>query len=335
VGQPNAVGAVADAVIRARSGVRNPRRPIGSFLFVGPTGVGKTELAMALADALFDSADCVLRFDMSEFQDGHTVARLIGAPPGYLGYDEGGQLTERVRRNPYAVVLFDEIEKAHGDVLTTLLGVLDDGAISDSHGRTVDFRNTVVIMTSNAGAHPGPGEAAPDAGQLEAALRAHLSREFLARVDDIIVFHPLKAAELERIIDILFGELRDRLSDIDFRLELVVDARRTLARAALGAHEGARILRRLISHEVETRIGRALLGEPPPEPGSTVVVSAPDGRIEVRLVPESGQVAADRPRGGRDGAGQHQCHADPERRHPAGALASPDELAEFDTGELS
>jgi ATP-dependent Clp protease ATP-binding subunit ClpB len=267
VGQPRAVRAVADAVVRARSGVRNPRRPIGSFIFVGPTVVSKTELAKALADALFDTADAILRFDMSEFQEGHSVARIIGAPPGYIGYDEGGQLTERVRRNPYAVVLFDEIEKAHRDVLTALLQVLDDGHLSDSRGRKVDFRNTVLIMTSNARAHTS----AEPAGSAQDAFCGHLSREFLGRVDEIIVFDDLGLTDLERIVDLLVDELRDRLAEsASLKFELTGAARRQLAQRGLGAPEGARIVRRLISHEVESLVGHLILSDPSLAQSSTV-----------------------------------------------------------------
>ncbi len=198
IGQDEAVQLVADAVIRARSGIRDPRRPIGSFIFLGPTGVGKTELAKTLASALFDSEDNMVRLDMSEYQERHTVSRLIGAPPGYVGYDEGGQLTEAVRRKPYSVVLFDEIEKAHADVFNTLLQVLDDGRITDSQGRQVDFRNTVIIMTSNIGSQhlldgvTADGEIKPDArARVLAELRGHFRPEFLNRIDDIVLFTPL------------------------------------------------------------------------------------------------------------------------------------------------
>ncbi|WP_143542632.1 ATP-dependent Clp protease ATP-binding subunit, partial [Rhodococcus sp. YL-0] len=214
VGQDEAVQLVADAVIRARSGIRDPRRPIGSFIFLGPTGVGKTELAKTLASALFDSEDNMVRLDMSEYQERHTVSRLIGAPPGYVGYDEGGQLTEAVRRKPYSVVLFDEIEKAHADVFNTLLQVLDDGRITDSQGRQVDFRNTVIIMTSNIGSQhlldgvTADGEIKPDARErVMAELRGHFRPEFLNRVDDIVLFSPLTLPQIEYIVELQLTDL--------------------------------------------------------------------------------------------------------------------------------
>ena len=216
IGQDEAVELVADAIIRARSGIKDPRRPIGSFIFLGPTGVGKTELAKALAAALFDTEDNMVRLDMSEYQERHTVSRLVGAPPGYVGYEEGGQLTEAVRRKPYSVVLFDEIEKAHADVFNTLLQVLDDGRITDAQGRTVDFRNTVIIMTSNIGSEylldgvDADGEIEPEARDRVhgASCGAHFRPEFLNRVDDIVLFKPLTLPQIERIVDLQFDELR-------------------------------------------------------------------------------------------------------------------------------
>ncbi|MFI7670120.1 ATP-dependent chaperone ClpB [Nocardia sp. NPDC049526] len=266
IGQDEAVQVVADAVIRARSGIRDPRRPIGSFIFLGPTGVGKTELAKTLAAALFDSEDNMVRLDMSEYQERHTVSRLIGAPPGYVGYDEGGQLTEAVRRKPYSVVLFDEIEKAHADVFNTLLQVLDDGRITDSQGRQVDFRNTVIIMTSNIGSQyllegvTGHGEIKPDArDRVLAELRAHFRPEFLNRVDDIVLFTPLTLPQLEQIVELQTAELRERLAQRQIHLEITPEARRLMARHGFDPVYGARPLRRYIAHEVETKIGRALL----------------------------------------------------------------------------
>jgi ATP-dependent Clp protease ATP-binding subunit ClpB len=286
VGQSEAVQLVADAIIRARSGIRDPRKPIGSFIFLGPTGVGKTELAKTLAAALFDSEENMIRLDMSEYKERHTVSRLLGAPPGYVGYDEGGQLTEAVRRKPYSVVLFDEIEKAHPDVFNTLLQVLDDGRITDAQGRTVDFRNTVIIMTSNIGSQHlldgvSAGEIKPDARDaVLAELRHHFRPEFLNRVDDIILFTPLGLPEIERIVELQFGQLRDRLAEQGITVELTGDARRLIAERGFDPVYGARPLRRYISHEVETRIGRALLrGEL--TPGLVITVDAEDGELTV------------------------------------------------------
>ncbi|GAB3887853.1 ATP-dependent chaperone ClpB [Kibdelosporangium lantanae] len=282
VGQDEAVKLVADAVIRARSGIRDPRRPIGSFVFLGPTGVGKTELAKTLAAALFDSPDMMVRLDMSEYQERHTVSRLVGAPPGYVGYEEGGQLTEAVRRKPYSVVLFDEIEKAHTDVFNTLLQVLDDGRITDAQGRTVDFRNTVVIMTSNIGSQyllAGVDETTRE--QVMAELRAHFRPEFLNRVDDVVLFRPLGPAEIEKIVELLFADLRDRLAEQRITVELTPEGRRLIAREGYEPVYGARPLRRFISHEVETRIGRALLRGDVPE-GGTVVVDADGDELAIR-----------------------------------------------------
>ena len=266
IGQDEAVQLVADAVIRARSGIRDPRRPIGSFIFLGPTGVGKTELAKTLAAALFDSEDNMVRLDMSEYQERHTVSRLVGAPPGYVGYEEGGQLTEAVRRKPYSVVLLDEIEKAHADVFNTLLQVLDDGRLTDAQGRQVDFRNTVVIMTSNIGSHylldgvTADGEIKPDArDRVMAELRGHFRPEFLNRVDDIVLFTPLSMPQLERIVELQLAELRDRLAERQIELDITPDARRMIAEHGYDPVYGARPLRRYIAHEVETKIGRALL----------------------------------------------------------------------------
>jgi ATP-dependent Clp protease ATP-binding subunit ClpB len=266
VGQDEAVQLVADAVIRARSGIRDPRRPIGSFIFLGPTGVGKTELAKTLAAALFDSEDNMVRLDMSEYQERHTVSRLVGAPPGYIGYDEGGQLTEAVRRKPYSVVLFDEIEKAHADVFNALLQVLDDGRLTDAQGRQVDFRNTVVIMTSNIGSHylfdgvTADGEIKPDARDLVMAeLRVHFRPEFLNRVDDIVLFTPLALSQIEQIVELQLQELKDRLAQRQIELEITPEARRLIAEHGFDPVYGARPLRRYIAHEVETKIGRALM----------------------------------------------------------------------------
>ncbi|MGV9325170.1 ATP-dependent chaperone ClpB [Streptosporangium sandarakinum] len=287
IGQDEAVRLVADAVIRARSGIKDPRRPIGSFIFLGPTGVGKTELAKALAEALFDTEDNMVRVDMSEYQERHTVSRLVGAPPGYVGFEEGGQLTEAVRRKPYSVVLFDEVEKAHPDVFNTLLQVLDDGRLTDAQGRTVDFRNTVLIMTSNIGSMyllegvtPG-GEIKQDVQeQVMAELRGHFRPEFLNRVDDIVIFKPLTMGEIEHIVDLMFTELRVRLGERGMRLELSAEARRHIAERGYDPVYGARPLRRFISREVETRIGRALLTGDVGE-GTVVRVGLSGGELTV------------------------------------------------------
>jgi ATP-dependent Clp protease ATP-binding subunit ClpB len=267
VGQDEAVEAVADAVVRARSGLKDPNRPIGSFIFLGPTGVGKTELARALAEFLFDDENNMVRLDMSEYQERHTVARLIGAPPGYVGYEEGGQLAEAVRRRPYSVVLFDEIEKAHTDVFNVLLQILDDGRLTDGHGRTIDFKNTVVIMTSNVGSHlilnyrGGDDPAAFERMKAEVleALRQQFRPEFLNRVDEIVVFHSLSREHLKQIVEIQLGRLRARLADRHITLELTEQAREYLAAAGYDPSYGARPLKRTIQKELETPIGRLIL----------------------------------------------------------------------------
>jgi ATP-dependent Clp protease ATP-binding subunit ClpB len=287
IGQDEAVQLVADAVIRARSGIKDPRRPIGSFIFLGPTGVGKTELAKSLAAALFDTEDNMVRIDMSEYQERHTVSRLLGAPPGYVGYEEGGQLTEAVRRKPYSVVLFDEIEKAHPDVFNTLLQVLDDGRLTDAQGRTADFRNTVIIMTSNIGSEylldgvTSGGEIKPDARErVMASLRSAFRPEFLNRLDEIVLFKPLTLPEIERIVDLMFNDLRTRLADRQMTLEISQDARRYIAQQGFDPVYGARPLRRFISREVETRIGRALVAGDVRD-GAVIRVGLADGELAV------------------------------------------------------
>ncbi|HXU29058.1 MAG TPA: ATP-dependent chaperone ClpB [Thermoanaerobaculia bacterium] len=266
IGQDEAVQLVTDAVLRARSGIKDPRRPIGSFLFLGPTGVGKTELAKALAQSLFDSEDNLVRIDMSEYMERHTVSRLIGAPPGYVGYDEGGQLTEAVRRKPYAVILFDEVEKAHGDVFNVLLQLLDDGRLTDAQGRTVDFKNTVVIMTSNIGSHflleglSPEGEITEQArDQVMGELRRHFRPEFLNRIDDVVLFRPLTLPEIEKIVDLQTSDLRKRLADRHVRLELSPAARTLVAREGFDPVYGARPLKRFLQRQLESKIGRALI----------------------------------------------------------------------------
>jgi ATP-dependent Clp protease ATP-binding subunit ClpB len=266
VGQDEAVELVTDAIIRARAGIHDPRKPIGSFIFLGPTGVGKTELAKSLAVALFDTEDSMVRIDMSEYSERHTVSRLVGAPPGYVGYEEGGQLTEAVRRRPYSVVLLDEVEKAHPDVFNTLLQVLDDGRLTDGQGHTVDFRNTVIIMTSNIGSEyllegvTSLGEIQPEARErVLAEMRVRFRPEFLNRLDDIVLFKPLTEAEIEQIVDLMLAELRARLAERQMTLEVTAPARRHIATQGFDPVYGARPLRRYIAREVETRIARAMI----------------------------------------------------------------------------
>ena len=267
IGQNEAVEAVADAVIRARSGLKDPQRPIGSFIFLGPTGVGKTELARALAEFMFDDERSMIRIDMSEYMEKHAVSRLIGAPPGYVGYDEGGQLTEAVRRRPYCVILFDEIEKAHHDVFNVLLQILDDGRLTDGQGRIVDFKNTVIIMTSNIGSErilefsgktdTAAYEVMKDAVLIE--MRRHFRPEFLNRVDEIVVFHSLSEEELKKILGVQLSRLRARLAERHIDLELTEAAATHLAREGYDPVYGARPLKRAIQKELETPIGRRLL----------------------------------------------------------------------------
>ena len=265
VGQDEAVRAVADAVLRARSGIKDPNRPIGSFLFLGPTGVGKTELARSLAHTLFDDESNLVRIDMSEYMEKHTVARLIGAPPGYVGYEEGGQLTEAVRRKPFSVILFDEIEKAHNDVFNVLLQVLDDGRLTDSQGRTVDFKNTVLIMTSNLGSQEilEAQQRDMDYEGIRAVvlreIQQHFRPEFLNRVDEVVVFHPLTQKELGPIVEIQLERLRSRLADRQMTLELTPAAVAELAERGYDSVYGARPLKRLIQQEIETPLSRLII----------------------------------------------------------------------------
>ncbi|HEX5080498.1 MAG TPA: ATP-dependent chaperone ClpB [Blastocatellia bacterium] len=298
IGQDEAVTAVAEAVIRARSGLKDPNRPIGSFIFLGPTGVGKTELARALAEFLFDDERAMIRIDMSEYQEKHTVARLIGAPPGYVGYEEGGQLTEAVRRRPYSVILFDEIEKAHHDVFNVMLQILDDGRLTDGQGRVVDFKNTIVIMTSNIGSprileYRGAFEGEAYERMKDAVLeemRHYFRPEFLNRVDEVIVFHALSEEHLKEIVEIQLDRLRRRLADRHIKLELTDAARTHLVRAGYDPNYGARPLKRAIQREIETSLGRRILkGEI--HDGQAVLVDFDRSRGELNFTAEKGRIA--------------------------------------------
>ncbi len=288
VGQDEAVSLVADAVIRARAGIKDPKRPIGSFIFLGPTGVGKTELARALASTLFDTEENMVRIDMSEYMEKHSVSRLVGAPPGYVGFEEGGQLTEAIRRKPYSVLLFDEIEKAHPDVFNILLQVLDDGRITDSQGRTVNFKNTVVIMTSNIGS-PYLLEGVTQEGEIPEAtrekvmheLRSGFRPEFLNRVDEIVLFKPLDKSEIKKIVTLLVKELGARLEQRRIKLSLTDEAIAFIADAGYDPAYGARPLKRYIQRKLETKIGRAIIaGEITDD--SSVTVDVEDGDLIVR-----------------------------------------------------
>ena len=298
IGQDEAIQLVADAVIRARSGIKDPSRPIGSFLFLGPTGVGKTELAKTLAEALFDSEENIVRIDMSEYMERHAVSRLIGAPPGYVGYDEGGQLTEATRRKPYSVILFDEIEKAHPDVFNVLLQILDDGRVTDAQGRTVDFKNTVIIMTSNIGSTAliegmsGDGTIPERVQeQVMGMLGSHFRPEFLNRIDDVVLFSPLLFEEIKQIVGLLTEDLVQRLREHKFEIEMSEGARELIAREGFDPVYGARPLKRYLQHTLETKLGRAIVaGEL--LPGAKLLVEARNGKIEVESVPAAAETAA-------------------------------------------
>ena len=290
VGQDEAVKLVADAVIRARAGVKDPRRPIGTFLFLGPTGVGKTELAKTLAEALFDTEENLIRIDMTEYMEKHTVSRLIGAPPGYVGYEEGGQLTEAVRRKPYSVILFDEIEKAHHDVFNILLQIFDDGRLTDGHGRTVNFRNTIIIMTSNIGSHYLL-EGVTDRGEIRdyvkeqvmQELRQHFRPEFLNRIDEIVMFKPLTLDEVEKIVILLVNDLAKRLEERQMKIELSDEARRFIARSGYDPVYGARPLRRFIQREIETPIAKLIVSGQAID-GATIKVDVVNGKLEITAI---------------------------------------------------
>uniref|UniRef100_UPI0034A4CB70 AAA family ATPase n=2 Tax=Enterococcus TaxID=1350 RepID=UPI0034A4CB70 len=266
IGQDEAVDAVSDAVIRSRAGLQDPNRPLGSFLFLGPTGVGKTELAKALAVNLFDLEDHMVRIDMSEYMEKHSVSRLVGAPPGYVGFEEGGQLTEAVRRNPYTIVLLDEIEKAHPDVFNILLQVLDDGRLTDSKGRVVDFKNTVLIMTSNIGSQilldgvTGEGTIPESVAEnVRSLLRGHFKPEFLNRIDDTILFTPLSLANVTGIVDKIIAQLSQRLENQDIQLSITEEAKKWIAEHSYEPAYGARPLRRFITREVETPLAKEIV----------------------------------------------------------------------------
>ena len=279
---------MTDAIIRSKAGIKDPTKPIGSFLFLGPTGVGKTELAKALAASLFDDENNMVRIDMSEYMEKYSVSRLIGAPPGYVGYEEGGQLTEAVRRKPYSVVLFDEIEKAHPDVFNVLLQVLDDGRITDSQGRTVDFKNTILIMTSNIGANylldgiDADGTIKPEAEELVTKdLRGHFRPEFLNRLDEIILFKPLTKENLNGIIEILMQGLRKRMADKTLKLDVTDAAKSLIIERGFDPIYGARPLKRYLQSAAETLIAKEILRGDLPA-GSTLVLDAENGELTCR-----------------------------------------------------
>jgi ATP-dependent Clp protease ATP-binding subunit ClpB len=288
IGQKEAITAVSNAVRRSRSGLQDPNRPIGSFIFLGPTGVGKTETARALAEFLFDDESAMIRIDMSEYMEKHTVARLIGAPPGYVGYEEGGQLSEAVRRKPYSVILFDEIEKAHGDVFNVLLQVLDDGRLTDGQGRTVDFKNTIVIMTSNLGSpiiqeyfmdgHTDKSAHQAMEDKVMAELKKHFRPEFLNRVDDVIIFQSLDESELARIVDIQLGRLEQRLAQQNLTLDVDDRAKKLLASEGYDPQFGARPLKRAIQEHLLDPLATKLLGGEF-KPGDKIKVSAKDDEL--------------------------------------------------------
>jgi ATP-dependent Clp protease ATP-binding subunit ClpB len=293
IGQEEAVAAVANALRRSRAGLQDPNRPIGSFLFLGPTGVGKTELARALAEFMFDTEQAIVRIDMSEYMEKHTVSRLIGAPPGYVGYEEGGQLTEAVRRRPYSVILLDEIEKAHADVFNVLLQVMDDGRLTDGQGRTVDFKNTVLIMTSNVGSQFIVMEADEERmrEQVESALSAHFKPEFLNRIDDVVIFHRLSKDQIAQIVELQVSQLVARVRERGIEVELTEAARELLANLGYDPTYGARPLKRVIQKRLVDRLALAML-EGRFTDGDVVVVDVEDGDLAFRKAGAAEPVAA-------------------------------------------
>jgi ATP-dependent Clp protease ATP-binding subunit ClpB len=290
VGQDEAIAAVANAVRRARAGLQDPNRPLGSFLFLGPTGVGKTELARALAEYLFDDENAMIRIDMSEYTEKFAVSRLIGAPPGYVGYEEGGQLTEPVRRRPYSVVLFDEIEKAHPEVFNVFLQILDDGRLTDSQGRTVDFKNTIVVMTSNIGSQYitdlGPGEDETMRRRVNEALREEFRPEFLNRIDEVVIFKQLSRAQLREIVDLQLNRLLKRLEDRHITLEITDDAKDFLGNEGFDPVYGARPLKRVVQRRLLDRLAVEMLGGNVKD-GDTVLVDAKSGEIVLSVKQEA------------------------------------------------
>ena len=291
IGQDEAVTGVTEAIIRSRAGISDPGKPIGSFLLLGPTGVGKTELAKALAEALFDDEHNLIRIDMTEYMEKFSVSRLIGAPPGYVGYDEGGQLTEAVRRKPYSVVLFDEIEKAHPDVFNILLQVLDDGRITDSQGRTVDFKNTIIILTSNLGSEflldgiGEDGEIRPEAReQVMMLLRRSFRPEFLNRLDETVFYRPLTKENISGIIDLLTRDLEKRLAEKNLKLSLSDSAKEKIIEESFDPVYGARPMKRYLTSKVETLIARAILGGSASE-GATIAVDTGESGLTAKILP--------------------------------------------------
>jgi ATP-dependent Clp protease ATP-binding subunit ClpB len=295
IGQHEAIDAVSNAIRRARAGLQDPNRPLGSFIFLGPTGVGKTELARSLAEFLFDSDQAMVRIDMSEYMERHAVSRLIGAPPGYVGYEEGGQLSEAVRRRPFSVILFDEIEKAHPDVFNVLLQILDDGRLTDGQGRTVDFRNTVIIMTSNLGSQriiaAGPNQDAEMRREVMDALREHFRPEFLNRIDETIIFKQLTREQITEIVDIQLAAVSERLAERRMSITLTNEARELIATLGYDPNFGARPLKRVIQKHILDPLALKLLSGDIRE-GEEVVVDVHDGRLTFRGVMSAAPMVA-------------------------------------------